>query len=337
MTKKRAASFFWRDVVSGRRRGLSAALMRTALRLAEAPYTLAMSWRNRRYDLGIVPTTRLSVPVVSVGNITLGGTGKTPLVQWIARWYRRHQVRVAIVSRGYRAEQGALNDEARELEQKLLDVPHLQNPHRLAGAQIAIEELHSQLIVLDDGFQHRRLARDLDIVLLDALEPFGFDHVFPRGTLREPLAGLRRAEVIILSRADMLESSQCEAIRRRVEDLAPQAAWAQAQHAPKDLISAAGGRAPLDLLHGQPVAAFCGLGNPAGFRHTIVSCAYRLVDFCEFPDHHSYTRANIEDLTAWAEHLNVSAVLCTHKDLVKIGLDQLGQIPLWAIGVEIDK
>ncbi|HEY4761789.1 MAG TPA: tetraacyldisaccharide 4'-kinase, partial [Thermoguttaceae bacterium] len=76
MTKKRAASFFWRDVVSGRRRGLSAALMRTALRLAEAPYTLAMSWRNRRYDLGIVPTTRLSVPVVSVGNITLGGTGK---------------------------------------------------------------------------------------------------------------------------------------------------------------------------------------------------------------------------------------------------------------------
>ena len=117
------------------------------------------------------------------------------MVEWIARWFRRHNVRVSIVSRGYRAEEGGRNDEARELEQKLPDVPHVQNPDRVAAAQIAVEELETQLIVLDDGFQHRRLARDVDIVLLDALEPFGFEHVFPRGTLREPLAGLRRADV----------------------------------------------------------------------------------------------------------------------------------------------
>jgi tetraacyldisaccharide 4'-kinase len=310
--------------------------LRGALRLVETLYALAMTWRNRRYDQGRAVIHRAGVPVVSVGNITMGGTGKTPLVEWIARWFRNHQVRVAIISRGYRAEEGGRNDEARELEQKLPDVPHLQNPDRAAAAKIAVEKLETQLIVLDDGFQHRRLARDLDIVLLDALEPFGFEHVFPRGTLREPLAGLRRADVIILSRSDAIDPSLREEIRRRVRSLAPRSAWAEVRHAAKELISSTGRRAALDSLQNLPVAAFCGLGNPAGFRHTINSCGYSLAGFRKFPDHHCYSRADMESLAAWAERLGAAAVLCTHKDLVKIGLDQLGRLPLWAIRVEID-
>ena len=333
--KERSASPFI-EVVSGRRRGPGAAILRGALRLAETPYALAMSWRNRRYDRGRATIHRAAVPVVSVGNITLGGTGKTPLVQWIARWYRSHQVRVAIVSRGYLAEEGGRNDEARELEQKLPDVPHVQNPDRAAAAKIAVEELETQLIVLDDGFQHRRLARDLDIVLLDALEPFGYEHVFPRGTLREPLVGLRRADVVILSRSDAIDPSRREDIRSRVQNMAPRSAWAEVRHAAKELISSTGRRAALDSLKGLPVAAFCGLGNPAGFRHTINSCGYALAGFREFPDHHCYCRADMESLAAWAERLGAAAVLCTHKDLVKIGLDQLGRLPLWAIRVDID-
>ena len=307
------------------------------------PYALAMAWRNRRYDRGKATIHRAAVPVVSVGNITLGGTGKTPMVQWIARWFRNHQVRVTIISRGYRAEEGGRNDEARELEQKLPDVPHLQNPDRAAAAKIAVEELETQLIVLDDGFQHRRLARDVDIVLLDALEPFGYEHVFPRGTLREPMSGLCRADVLILSRADAIDSSQREAIRRRVRSLAPHAAWAEVRHAARELISAGGTgtasgtqRVSLDSLTNAPVVAFCGIGNPAGFRHTIQTCGFNLADFREFPDHHGYSRADIDDLAAWAERSGAAAVLCTHKDLVKIGLDQLGRLPLWAIRVEID-
>jgi tetraacyldisaccharide 4'-kinase len=334
--KKSAAPPFFRDLVSGRRSGLRAAILRGALRLAEVPYALAMSWRNRRYDQGRATIHRAGVPVVSVGNITMGGTGKTPLVQWIARWFREHHVRVCIISRGYRAEEGGRNDEARELEQKLPDVPHLQNPDRAAAAKIAVEELETQLIVMDDGFQHRRLARDLDIVLLDALEPFGFEHVFPRGTLREPMAGLRRADVVILSRADAIDLSQREAIQRRVKTLAPQSAWAEVRHAAMELISAGGNQVPLDSLKGHSVAAFCGLGNPAGFRHTIQSYGYALAGFCEFPDHHCYSRADMEVLAAWADGLGAEAVLCTHKDLVKIGLDRLGDLPLWAIRVEID-
>jgi tetraacyldisaccharide 4'-kinase len=209
--------------------------------------------------------------VVSVGNITLGGTGKTPMVAWLARWFRNRGIRVSIVSRGYGAEEGSRNDEALELERQLPDVPHLQNPDRVAAARVAVEELETQLILLDDGFQHRRLARDIDIVLLDALEPFGYEHVFPRGTLREPLAELRRADAIILSRADMLPPADREAIRRRVATHAPNALWGEIRHAPQDFVSASGEHIPLDSLPAGPIAGFCGLGNPTGFRHTLDS------------------------------------------------------------------
>ena len=145
-------------------------MLRLALRLAEVPYTLAVCWRNGRYDRGAAATHRVSVPVVSVGNLTLGGTGKTPMVQWIARWFRGHGVRVTVISRGYGAEAGATNDEALELEQNLPDVPHLENPDRVEAARLAVAEFESQLILLDDAFQHRQIERDLDLVMLDALE-----------------------------------------------------------------------------------------------------------------------------------------------------------------------
>lgn len=323
-------------MVSGRRQDLAARLWRVALRMMETPYAWEVSRRNRRFDRGLAAIHRVSVPVVSVGNLTLGGTGKTPLVEWIARWFRKQNVRVSIVSRGYGAEDGGRNDEARELEQKLPDVPHVQNPDRVAAAKIAIEELETQLILLDDGFQHRRIGRDLDIVLLDALEPFGFEHVFPRGTLREPLAGLCRANAVILSRADMLEPANRDAIRRRVEHFAPQAIWAEIRHAPLELLAAGGSTKSIDELRQHHIAAFCGVGNPAGFRHTLETCGYKVGSFREFPDHHRYSRDDIETLTKWAAETDAEAVVCTHKDLVKIGLENLGGKPLWALRVGIE-
>ncbi len=197
----------FRDLVSGRRKGLAATFTRGVLRVAEMPYALAVSARNRRYDRGAHLTHRAGVPVISVGNLTLGGTGKTPMVKWLAQRLQNSGVRVAIVSRGYGAANGAPNDEAMELAAALPNVPHIQSRDRVAAAARAIQGFHSQVLLLDDGFQHRRLARDLDIVLLDALEPFGFEHVFPRGTLREPLAGLRRADFVCLSRAARSSSS----------------------------------------------------------------------------------------------------------------------------------
>jgi tetraacyldisaccharide 4'-kinase len=326
----------FRDLISGRRRGAVAAIERFGLRLVEVPYTSVIAWRNRRYDRGRAKVHRAGVPVVSVGNITLGGTGKTPMVAWLARWFRRRGVGVTIISRGYGAHLSGRNDEARELEQQLPDVPHLQNPDRVAAARVAVEELDAQLILLDDGFQHRRIARDLEIVLLDALEPFGYEHVFPRGTLREPLSGLRRADVILLSRAETLSPAEREAIRLRVTNIAPKILWAEIRHAPQDLLSATGERLPWESLRSGPIAAFCGLGNPRGFRHTLQECGCELAGFREFPDHHPYRRADLEELARWAEGLNAAAIICSQKDLVKIGLSQLGGKPLWALRIAVE-
>jgi tetraacyldisaccharide 4'-kinase len=328
----------FREIVSGRRRGVTGAAWRGALRLAEAPYAAAVAWRNRRYDRGRSEVRRVAVPVVSVGNITMGGVGKTPLVEWLARWFRERGVRVTLISRGYGAEAGSRNDEALELEQKLPDVPHVQNPDRVEAAELAIEEFQCQLILLDDAFQHRRIHRDLDIVVIDALEPFGFDHVFPRGMLREPLSGLRRADVIALSRADLISTEERFAIQARVDRYALNAVRVEMRHAPRMLLAADGREAPLETLAGAEVAAFCGIGNPQGFRSTLESCGCRITELREFPDHHAYTREDVESLTAWAAaHSSAAMVVCTHKDLVKIGETQLGPLPLWAltIGIEI--
>jgi tetraacyldisaccharide 4'-kinase len=325
----------FRDLVSGRRHGVGAAALRGLLRAAETPYSIAVAHRNRRYDLGRAAIHRVEVPVVSIGNLTLGGTGKTPLVRWLAQWFIAHNVRVAIVSRGYGSKPGHKNDEALELEQALPSVPHIQNPDRVAAARMAIDAHHCELILLDDGFQHRRLGRNLDIVLLDALEPFGFEHVFPRGTLREPTSGLQRADVVCLSRADLATTNQRSDVRRRAAQLAPDAVWCEVTHAPSGLLNMAGDRAPLTMLTGKRVVAFCGIGNPAGFRHTLAGAGCEIVAWREFPDHCGYTAADLAQLADVVRESKADLVVCTHKDLVKVARSNLGGLPLWAVTVEI--
>src|SRR3954468_93740 len=236
----------FRNLVSGRHRGVGPSLTRGLLRAFELPYTLAVDRRNRRYDGGHSQVHRVDVPIISVGNLTLGGTGKTPMVKWLAQRLLAAGARVALVSRGYGAANGKQNDEAIELAEALPGVPHIQNRDRVAAANDAVREHYPKVIILDDGFQHRCLARDLDIVLLDALEPFGFDHVFPRGTLREPLVRLARAHDVCLSRADAIAPAERSAIRKRVSELAPQAAWCELAHAPSKLTNSLGESAPLE-------------------------------------------------------------------------------------------
>ncbi|HMB02364.1 MAG TPA: tetraacyldisaccharide 4'-kinase, partial [Isosphaeraceae bacterium] len=255
-------------LIRGEARGPAARAARAGLGLAAGGYRWAVALRNLGYDRGWRAVHRAAVPVLSVGNLTLGGTGKTPMVEWVARWYRRHGLRVAILSRGYGPGAG-MNDEGRVLEENLPEVPHLQGRDRAALARIAVEELETQLIVLDDGLQHRRLARDLDLVLLDALDPFGTGRMFPRGLLREPLGALRRAGVVVLSRADLIDGARRAAIRAAAERRAGPLRWAEARIAPRDLVDAEGGSSPPSGLAGRAVVAFCGIGNPEGFRRTL--------------------------------------------------------------------
>jgi len=304
--------------------------------MASVAYGAAVSLRNLGYDRGWLKSKSAPVPVVSVGNLTLGGTGKTPMVEWLARWFRRRGLRVAILSRGYGQSEG-LNDEGRVLEENLPDVPHLQNPDRVALAQVAALELETELIVLDDGFQHRRLARDLDVVLLDALEPFGLGYLFPRGLLREPVRSLSRAHMVVLSRADLVGAADRAAIRTEIERQAGPRPWVEARHAPLDLIDGEGASSPLDPVAGKSVAAFCGIGNPEGFRRTLRPLCRDLLDLRVFADHHRYSAADVGSLEQWARDLGADLVLTTQKDLVKLRASLLGTAPLRAlrIGLEV--
>jgi tetraacyldisaccharide 4'-kinase len=330
-------------------RGIAASLFRGFLGLAERPYAWVVASRNRSFDSGKSPIRRVAVPVVSVGNLSVGGTGKTPLVAWLAQWFLDRGVRVALVSRGYGAAVGEANDEARELALRLPHVPHLQNRDRHTAAQRAIERHNAQLILLDDAYQHRRLHRDLDIVLLDGLDPFGGERLLPRGLLREPLANLSRAHVVVLTRADLLGEELRETIRRRVQQFAPHALWleagvrvdrllshgslpATANQADADVLPAETrpAKAPsaetpsaetpsaetpsaetlsAETLRGLPVGAFSGIGNPAGFRRTLEGLGATIVGWREFPDHHRFDAKDLGLLDAWSAELTVAKAI----------------------------
>ena len=319
-------------LIRGDARGVGAALARAGLWWARLPYGAGTWARNRLFDLGLRKPTRVQVPVVSVGNLTLGGTGKTPCVEYVAGFYRDLGLSVAVLSRGYGAATGR-NDEAMVLEENLPDVPHLQGPDRVGLAQTAIEELESEVLVLDDGFQHRRLARDLDVVLIDVTRPLRCEYLFPRGLLREPVGSLKRAGLVVLTRADQAGSDSLDTQRRWLQERFPALPVATAVHAPVALVGADDTRDETDLT-GKPVGAFCGIGNPEAFRRTLTDLGADVVAFQPFPDHHPYTRADVDDLRTWAATLPPdAAVATTQKDLVKLRLPNLSGRPLWAVRV----
>jgi tetraacyldisaccharide 4'-kinase len=325
----------WQAIVGGARRGVGAFILRRALWFGRLPYGFCVWGRNKLFDWGWKTVHRSTVPVVSVGNLTLGGTGKTPCVEYVAGFFRQHEYKVAILSRGYGAESADLgrNDEAMLLEENLPDVPHLQDRDRVALAATAVEELESEVLVLDDGFQHRRLARDLDIVLIDATNPWGYGYLFPRGALREPVSGLRRVGLVMISRGDRAGAQEIDAIRQRIGRFT-NAPIVVTRHEPIELMSVDGRTERPDELRGKPVAAFAGIGNPDAFRKTVEDLGARLIDFRVFADHHRYTAEDVADLRGWASRLPTDAlVVTTQKDFVKLRIAELADRPLWAVRI----
>lgn len=317
-------------------RGVAGAVLRGVCGLAEWPYAQIVAARNRAYDERRAVIHRVAVPVISVGNLSVGGTGKTPLVAWLAQWFLDRGVRVALVSRGYGAAAGEANDEARELAIRLPAVPHLQNRDRYAAARAAIDQSHAELVLLDDAFQHRRLHRDLDIVLLDGLDPYGGERLLPRGLLREPLENVARAGVVVLTRADLLDDAARAAIRDRVARLAPRAVWLEAGVRVDRLLVHGQPPQPATRLEGLVIGAFCGIGNPDGFRRTLAGVGATVGGWREFPDHHRYSPSDIQLLDAWAAGLATSqAIVCTRKDWVKLDRDSLGGKRLWALDISL--
>ena len=331
-----AAGGFWylpvvdemafRKLVSGERRGPAAAGFRYVLWLMQWPYRAVIGARNLGYRLRIFPSHSVEARVISVGNLTTGGTGKTPLVAWLAEHLRKTGHRVGLLSRGYRGEDnGTGNDEKKLLEALCGDIPHVQDPDRVSGADQAINAHECNVLILDDGFQHRRLGRDLDIVLVDATCPFGFGHLLPRGLLREPIASLGRSSIIVLTRVAHLAPTQRDSLKQQVMTLAGHDRVAEATFPTVGLVNADGSTQSLEELSGARVAAFCGIGNPEAFFDSLSVIASRA-----FPDHHLYTDDDLDTLARCAAESGAALLLTTRKDLVKIPRRQLGRTPLWA-------
>jgi tetraacyldisaccharide 4'-kinase len=220
------------------------------------------------------------------------------------------------------------------LEENLPDVPHLQGADRVALAATAVDELEAELLILDDGFQHRRLGRDLDVVLLDATNPWGHGRHFPRGLLRESPHELRRAAVVMLTRCDQMSDEDVRAIEAKARKLAPEAPVVASEHASVEWMQYDAPTRPIEALRGRPIVALCGLGNPDAFRRTLRDVGCEPSDFRAFPDHHAYTRADVESLRDWARRQPPDAVLVTtQKDLVKLRTARIGERDLFALRI----
>ena len=308
----------FQEIVSGERRGFWATIARALLWPLSIGYRWGIALRNRLYDRHIRKARRVDAMVISVGNLTTGGTGKTPLVETLAKMLRGRGVTVAIVSRGYKGARTGDSDEKRMLARNLPDVPHVTNPDRVGAAREAVEAHNAQVVIMDDGFQHRRLHRDLDIVTIDATRPDGYGYLLPRGLLREPMTSLKRADVAVITRTRLVPPTEGARIEERLRRLAPGLVVVHSEQdvvAIEDLYADA---RPDDFLRGKHVCAFCGVGNPDAFRQTLTRLGARLTDFFAFADHHRYRDHDLKTVNASAHIESADAIVTTQKDAVRI-------------------
>lgn len=308
------------------------------LRLPAALFGALAGLRSALYGWRVLPAYRVEPPVVSVGNISTGGTGKTPACVWVVQQLQALGRRPGLLSRGYGRGQRSLNDEGLLLARLLPGVPHVQDPDRVAGAR-QLEELGVDAIVLDDGFQHRRLVRDLDLVLVDATRPWGLAAVgqgaepvqamLPRGLLREPPRALARATLLVVTRSDAVTPERLQALTAKLRALAPGCPLALARHAPVALFALEDDRlVPRDPgeLDGARVDLLSAIGNPEAFERTVMDMGATVVSHRAFPDHHAYRTADLEGLGS-------RPVVTTGKDAVK--LDGV-QLPLLVLDVALE-
>ena len=323
------------EIISGKRKGLLAAAVRFILWCLTPLYRFGVSSRNRKFDSGSSEIESVDAKVISVGNITTGGTGKTPMVVWICAFLQQQQTKVAIVSRGYGSKDGMPNDEALELAARLPNVPHVQNPDRVAAARQCISEHSVEAIVLDDGFQHRKLARDLDVVLVDASNPFGHGFMIPRGLLREPVSSLNRADVVVVTRCDSVNQSQLEATRKRIanETSAP---IAFAKTKATSLIQHDGSELAIEDAVSGTWFAFSAIGNPEPFEVSLSELDFNVVDAMRFRDHHHFGPDDLQRIVLAAKKSGADRIVCTHKDLVKVGATEIDGIPVFALRVDVE-
>ena len=327
---------------------------RALLGAASLAYGAGVLARRGLYAAGVLPRKRIGAKVVCIGNLTTGGTGKTPAVLLAAETLRKRGHEVAILSRGYgraapRTEVTVLldgrqtdwrqcGDEPWMIHQSLRGqgIPVLVCPDRAKAGELAVAMYGSRVVILDDGFQHLRLHRDLDVVLVNARDPFGGRRLLPLGDLREPLSALRRAGMVVITHADRVTAVELARLREDIEQIHPGVTVVESAHKVDHLLDVRiEEKHPLSRLKGQAVAALSGIGDPLSFETSLETLGAKVAQSWRYPDHHPYTSRelkSIEDLRGGLP------LVTTHKDFVRLPADWRERLggEVFVLGIKLE-
>ncbi len=327
----------WHEEIASGCGGALSSVVRSGLGLASHAYGAAVRWRNRSFDNGRREVRRVSVPVISIGNLTTGGTGKSPMVIELVYRLMKMGRKPAVVSRGYKPDATGESDEIMMMQRAIPDLLCVVNTDRVAGANAAIAN-DADVILLDDGFQHRRLARDLDLVLIDATRPFGFGHLLPRGLLREPIENANRADAIVLTRANEVTDHRRAELLRLIHKLVGETPVLSCMHRAGAIeLMDESGSIPFDIGECQPVYLVSGIGNPDSFERTVRGREIEIAGHQKFADHHAYINAHVEMICESARTVGAKSIITTAKDAVKLNLlNATWTVPIFVSTVNID-
>lgn len=340
--------------ITTEQRGFFPKLFRILLMPLCGLYRFIVFIRNYCFDVSIYKQKRLSCPVISIGNIVVGGTGKTPTVVAIAKLMQHKGSNVAVLLRGYKRQRSEkillvsdgknrlcsmeeCGDEANMLAHQLSDIPIIVGKRRFLTGEAAIREFNSDVVILDDGFQHRQLARDLDILTIDGTQPYGTGSLLPIGTLREPISSINRADIIILTRTDTADIN-IKQLKAELNQLAPNTPILESIHKPTSLYrlnhSDDNSMIPLNNLSGKRLLAVCGIGNPNAFVKTLEKHNPAKVELLAFPDHHVYSESDGQQIKHQMEKCEAEWIITTQKDEQKfISLNT--DLPILVLAIEL--
>ncbi|MFH1269460.1 MAG: tetraacyldisaccharide 4'-kinase [Candidatus Omnitrophota bacterium] len=304
------------DLATDKHKGPVAGILKSFLYFISLIYGLAVRALIFIYHL---KPYRLNCKVLSVGNITLGGTGKTSLVLLIARYLKEQGHKVAILTRGYqRKAAGNMGDEPYMLHMNLKDIPVIVDTDRIRAANSAIRDYGADTVILDDGMQQWRIKKDLEVVTIDAASPFGNRNLIPRGILREPLSSLKRADTIILTKTNLKPA--CSEVKDFLSRINPEALQAESIHSPSGFCRLDKPREMLgvDILSGKTVTLFSAIADPGSFEQLVSSLGVKIGASFRFRDHHNYTQEEIDDIIRKSEGMGIDTLVTTEKDAARL-------------------
>ena len=317
------------------------------LYLLSLPYGWAIRARSLFYSLKLLKTKTLPCPVISIGNITVGGTGKTPLVMTLAKGLKERGISVAILSRGYKRTKtsGSVvsdgkslflspeesGDEPFLMAQACKGVPVLVGKNRFQNGRVALQQFGVRGLLLDDGYQHLPLHRDLDIVLIDSTLGFGDQHLLPRGVLREHLSHLRRAHLFLLTKVE--EPETCRPLEKRIHEIHPRAQVFHSDYQPRSLMDPEGNQIELDSVKGKKILALSGIANPDYFSSLLKKLGTEIVTEAIFSDHHFYTGKDLPSIKERSRGSDL--IVTTEKDMLKLRGLRIEHLPIRALRIEM--